>query len=676
MSKQGHKASVQVSPGEGAFGPIYRSFLSPEKLVERPHEGIHTMYELMNEARKRFGDKKNIAWRDIVDEHQEQKVVTKKIGDEEVKETKTWTYYELSPYKYITINEFFKTVDEFASGMHQLGLNQKTVFNIFASTNVSWQVAAQSCFRQGITFCTSYDTLGPEGLQVSLEEPEVQGIFTNAQHLKVLEKIIDQTPLLRVVIYDGEADENILNRIHSKISGRPNAVLIHYDEVIRNGKQNMVGPAPTQGKDVACIMYTSGSTGKPKGVILTNDNLIATIASVTMLLKPYLNQSDSYLAYLPLAHILEFVVECYMMYYGIAIGYGRVKTLTSNSVRKCEGDLVAFRPTLLVGVPAVWELIRKGIVSKVQAASATKKKLFDMSMWAKSNNIPLFKQFAESVVFKSVRAQTGGRIRYALSGGAPIARETHQFLNTALTTIIQGYGMTESSAMCALMTPEFFCYGSVGCPMPSVEVRLVDVPEAGYFANKNPAQGEVWIRGPSVTQGYFKRPEITEEAITKDGWLRTGDIGQWDEQGTLSLIDRKKNLVKLSGGEYIALERLESTYKACNFVSNLCLVASSDAKQPMAVVFPREDNLRAALEDNNKKDIAHLELSNLCHDKVVQNMMLKKLNEVGKEAGFANMELLQCVVLIPEELPLTAAQKVQRKEVEKKYADLIKKVYP
>ena len=438
----------------------------------------------------------------------------------------------------------------------------------------------------------------------------------------------------------------------------------------------MVGPAPTQGKDVACIMYTSGSTGKPKGVILTNDNLIATIASVTMLLKPYLNQSDSYLAYLPLAHILEFVVECYMMYYGIAIGYGRVKTLTSNSVRKCEGDLVAFRPTLLVGVPAVWELIRKGIVSKVQAASATKKKLFGMSMWAKSNNVPLLKQFAESVVFKSVRAQTGGRIRYALSGGAPIARETHQFLNTALTTIIQGYGMTESSAMCALMTPEFFCYGSVGCPMPSVEVRLVDVPEAGYFANKNPAQGEVWIRGPSVTQGYFKRPEITEEAITKDGWLRTGDIGQWDEQGTLSLIDRKKNLVKLSGGEYIALERLESTYKACNFVSNLCLVASSDAKQPMAVVFPREDNLRAALEDNNKQDIAHLELSNLCHDKVVQNMMLKKLNEVGKEAGFANMELLQCVVLIPEELPLTAAQKVQRKEVEKKYADLIKKVYP
>lgn len=145
------------------------------------------------------------------------------------------------------------------------------------------------------------------------------------------------------------------------------------------------------------------------------------------------------------------------------------------------------------------------------------------------------------------------------------------------------------------------------------------------------------------------------------------------ERSRLSTV--RKNLVKLSGGEYIALERLESTYKACNFVSNLCLVASSDAKQPMAVVFPREDNLRAALEDNNKKDIAHLELSNLCHDKVVQNM-LKKLNEVGKEAGFANMELLQCVVLIPEELPLTAAQKVQRKEVEKKYADLIKKVYP
>lgn len=676
MFRKSDMASVSVSKGEGHNGDVRRSSESPDKLLERPEANVNTMAELMQAARKRYGSKKNIAWRDVIREHTEEKVVSKKIGDEEVQETKKWTYFELSPYKYITLEEFFTMVDQFASGMAQLDLDFKTHFNIFASTAVNWQVVAQSCFRQGITFCTAYDTLGPEGLHVSLEEPEVQGLFTNAAQLPVVEKVVDSTPLLRVIIYDGEADEKILQSIQQKLQGRSNAALIHFDEVMKLGRQTKTEPAKVSGKDVACIMYTSGSTGKPKGVILTHANLVATIASICTLMKPYIGVGDSLLAYLPLAHILEFVVECFLMYFGIGIGYGRVKTLTSASVRNCEGDLQAYRPTLMVGVPAVWELIRKGILSKVQQSGATKQKLFNWSMWAKDKEVPCLKQLADSVVFKSVRAQTGGRLRYALSGGAPISRETHQFLNTALVTIIQGYGMTESSAMCALLTPKFFQYGCVGCPMPSVEVRLVDVAEAGYFANGNPPQGEICIRGPSVTQGYYKRPEITKESITPDGWLLTGDVGQWNPDGTLCIIDRKKNLVKLSGGEYIAIERLESAYKASGVVSNICVVASSDAKQPMAVVFPREEALRSALRENGKDSLADKQLSDLCHEKEVSQMVLRDLNSLGKQSNFATMELLQCVLLIPEELPLTAAQKVQRKEVEKKYHDLIKRVYP
>ena len=174
---------------------------------------------------------------------------------------------------------------------------------------------------------------------------------------------------LRVIIYDGEADEKILQSIQQKLQGRSNAALIHFDEVMKLGRQTKTEPAKVSGKDVACIMYTSGSTGKPKGVILTHANLVATIASICTLMKPYIGVGDSLLAYLPLAHILEFVVECFLMYFGIGIGYGRVKTLTSASVRNCEGDLQAYRPTLMVGVPAVWELIRKGILSKVQQLS-------------------------------------------------------------------------------------------------------------------------------------------------------------------------------------------------------------------------------------------------------------------------------------------------------------------
>lgn len=674
-----HKASVTVSGADGSSEQIHRCFLTPDKLLERPAEGINTMVDLLEASRKRNGAKRMIATREILDELTEEKKVTKKVDGEDVEDTKKWTYYVLSDYTYMTLNEMCDLINKFSNGLMALGLDHKTRFNIFASTHVNWQVVAQSCFRCGITFCTAYDTLGPSGLQVSLEEPEVVGVFTNAAQLGVLEQVIDKTPLVRVVIYDGEADPEVLDRLKQKMQGRSQVHLVRFDEVLKLGARNGAQrhkPHEVKKDDVACIMYTSGSTGPPKGVILTHANLVATVAAVDLLVRDYLSDDDSVMAYLPLAHILEFVVECFMLYRGLALGYGRVKTLTSASVRNSKSDLMAFRPTLLVGVPAVWELIRKGILTKVQSSSAAKRKLFGMSLWSKRNHVPGLSQLADAVVFRAVREQTGGRLRLALSGGAPISRATHEFLRLSLVNIVQGYGMTESSAMCAILTPAFFKYGCVGVPMPSVEIKLRDVPDARYFSTNDPPQGEVLIRGPSVTHGYFKRPEITAETFTEDGWLCTGDVGQWNEDGTLSLIDRKKNLVKLQGGEYIALERLESVYKSCNIVTNLCLVASSDAKQPMAVVFPREDALRSELAANGLGKYEHEELETLCHNKEVINFVLKDLNSVGKSNQFAPMEMLQSIVLVPEELPLTAAQKVQRKEVESKYGDAIKKVYP
>lgn len=671
------KASVAVNGADGSEGQIRRSFLSPNELVERPAPGINTMVDLLDAGRKRHGSRRLIASREILREHKDQKVIRKKVGDKEVEETKTWTFYELSDYTYTTLNEFCDLVGKFSSGLGALGLNSSTRFNIFASTAMNWQIAAQSCFRQGLTFCTAYDTLGPSGLQVSLEEPEVVGMFTNAAQLHVVDSVVENTPLLRVVIYDGEADPKVLESVRAKLSTRPNAHLVTFDEVLKLGAQHSnSAPVQVNPDDIACIMYTSGSTGAPKGVILTHANLVATVAAVDMLISPYLGDNESLLAYLPLAHILEFVVECFALYRGIALGYGRVKTLTATSVRNSKSDLMAFRPTLMVGVPAVWELIRKGIVSKVSSAGSVKQKMFNMGMWSKKNNVPGLKQFSDAVVFKAVKEQTGGRLHLALSGGAPIAKETHEFLRNALVNILQGYGMTESSAMCAVLTPEFFKYSCVGVPMPSVEIKLRDVPDANYLSTNNPPQGEVMLRGPSITKGYFKRPDVTAETLTEDGWLCTGDVGQWNADGTLSLIDRKKNLVKLSGGEYIALERLESTYKSCNVVTNVCVHASSEAKQPMAVVFPREDTLRSTLSQNGLGNLKDQELEELCKNKDVTQLVLKELNQVGKGAGFVPMEQLQSVVLVPEELPLTAAQKVQRKEVESKYGDEIKKVYP
>ena len=223
--------------------------------------------------------------------------------------------------------------------------------------------------------------------------------------------------------------------------------------------------------------------------------------------------------------------------------------------------------------------------------------------------------------------------------------------------------------MCAILLPEYMQYSCVGIPVPAVEVKLVDVPDAGYFASKN--QGEIWIRGPAVSKGYYKREKETKEAFTEDGWFMSGDVGQWNKDGTLSIIDRKKNLVKLSGGEYVALEKLESSYKSCDYVQNLCVHADPDAKQPMALVFPREDNFRKLPGAGGGG-----ELADLCQKRELAQAMLKELNAVGKQAGFKQLEMLQTVVLVPEDLPVTAAQKIQRKQAVEKYKEQVDKVYP
>ncbi|KJA24888.1 hypothetical protein HYPSUDRAFT_183200 [Hypholoma sublateritium FD-334 SS-4] len=673
--------SVEVAPSAGpGEGPTRRCFLSKDGLVTQPFEGIDTVFDVISYSARTHGNRNALGWRDIVGVVEEEKEVKKVHDGKEIVEKKKWKYFELSDYKYITFIELKEAVSEIARALISLGITKDDVFNVYAQTSPNWQLMAHACASISTPIATAYDTLGEDGLAHSLNEPNCVGLFSNAELLPTLLRVLARTPTVKFVVFDGQPGQALIDNLHSV---RESIEVYSLDKLREIGKalsRDTLDARLPKPEDLALIMYTSGSTGAPKGVCITHANLIASVGSVYHLLGHHLTYDDSYLAYLPLAHVLEYIVEMCMLFVGMPSGYGRVKTLTDASVRNCKGDIAAFRPSIMVGVPAVWETIRKGILTKVNSGGAVKKSLFNGAMSAKKNNVPVLAQLADSVVLSGVRAATGGKLRLALSGGAAISRETQEFLTTALVTVLQGYGMTESCGMCAILPPELMQYGSVGLPVPSIEVKLLDVVDAGYLSTNTPPQGEVCIRGPSVVKGYYKRPDLNEDVtiFTKDGWLRTGDIGQWNKDGTLSLIDRLKNLIKLASGEYIALERLEAVFKACNLVGNICVHATQEAQQPMAIIIPHDAHLRQVLTSKNLD--AKRSLAELCADPAVQALVLKECNAVGKKNGFKPNEMLQAVVLsadewTPESGLVTAAQKIQRAKIAKEFRDQINAVY-
>ncbi|KAI0772378.1 long-chain-fatty-acid-CoA-ligase [Trametes elegans] len=676
----GYPGSVEVGP-EKVEGEtrIRRLRLTKDKLTTRPTDGLDVVPDILDYAARTHGTKNSFGYREIISIHEEKKDVKKFVSGKEVTETKTWKYFELSDYKYFTFVEVKEAAQEVAGGLLKLGVKKEDIINIYAATNPNWQLTSFGCNLIGTAIATAYDTLGESGLQHSLNEPECVGIFTNAELLPVVANVAGNVPSLRLVIHDGEAKQEVVDKIRA---ARDTIQVLTIDEVRKLGKGTSAEdlkerrPAPS---DVSCIMYTSGTTGPPKGVVITHSNLLASVAAVYTLLGHHLKAEDTYIAYLPLSHILEFVVELCLFYVGMTFGYGRVKTLTDASVRNCVGDIRAFKPSIMTGVPAVWEMIRKGIVSKINSSGTVRKSVFSGAYTVKKAGVPGLSQLVDSAVFSQIKQATGGRLRLALSGGAALSAETQEFLSIALVTVLQGYGMTESCGMCAILPPEFMQYNTVGLPVPSIEIKLLDVVEAGYKSTNDPPQGEVCIRGPSVTKGYFKRDDLNndENIFTKDGWLRTGDVGQWNADGTLSLIDRIKNLVKLQGGEYIALERLESIYKSCNLISNICVHANSNARQPMAIIVPHEAHLRQTLDSKDIGVDSKKSLSELCHNKAVVDLVLKECNALGKKNGFKQMELLQALVLTPEEWTpesglVTAAQKIQRKKIAQAFEKEIK----
>lgn len=640
-----------------------RNVRTKDKLVESPDAETKTIYDVLRRSSKKYGNAKAVGKRRLVQMHEEVKKVKKTIDGKEQEVDKKWQYFELSPYDYMSFVEYEQLALKVGSGFRALGMNSPDRVHLFAATHPYWLAVAHGACSQSMPIVTAYDTLGEEGLKHSLLQTNAKAIFLDPHLLTKLVKPLQEAKDIQHVIYNDDdaptsnmKPEKVEADVKALKDAHPHLTVLSFSDFIKKGEENSAEPVPPKPEDLCCIMYTSGSTGTPKGVLLTHANVLASIAGVDTIVGPYLGPGDGLLTYLPLAHILEFVFETACLYWGGTMGYGNPKTISDASMRNCRGDIAEFKPTILVGVPAVWETVKKGIVAKVSKANPVVRNMFWGAMSAKSfmthNSayLPLSgvgTSIVDTVVFKKIAEATGGRLRICMNGGGPVAKDTQRFISMAIAPMISGYGLTETAAMGALMDPLAWTDSALGEIPGSIEVKLVDFADAGYHATNVPLpQGEIWIRGAAVSKGYLNLEKETKESFTDDGWFKTGDVGEFDKEGQLRIIDRKKNLVKTLNGEYIALEKLESVYRACAVVGNICVYAAQDKNKPVAIVVPAEPALKALAGENGVQGHG---LEDLCHSEDMNKAVLKEMQAAGKKGGLAGIEIIEGVVLSDEE---------------------------
>jgi len=481
----------------------------------------------------------------------------------------------------------------------------------------------------------------------------------------VLSKIAGQCPNLQHIITLGEIDAAMKDKIQA--SGKTVTTI---EEVIERGKGAPAPPRPPKPEDLAVVMYTSGTTGAPKGVLLTHANLTSGVAGFRYCGATYgINEETVFLAYLPLAHIMEMIAELSMFAFGGQLAYGSPHTLTETAVKlkrpESEGDAFIAKPTFMIFAPAVFDKVYKGVLKKVDGAGGVLKKVFQKAIeWGGQNYDtggvgvnPILNRLA----FGKVQNSLGGNLRLAITGSAPLAPEIQKFMQTVLKCPVrQGYGLTENCACANVGTPEDNSVKSVGPPQVCTVLRLADWPEGLYMnADKTDprigmARGEVLVGGPTVSAGYFvdesnPDPEILqkneEEFVVIKGirYFRTGDVGQITPSGTLQIIDRKKDLWKGPQGEYVSLSKVESALMMSPFVEKPMVYGKTGGEFPIALLCAISSEIQKFAATKNIDG----PIEQLCENEAIVAEVSRSCREKCKELAIAEFEIPKKFVLLP-----------------------------
>ena len=558
----------------------------------------------------------------------------------------------------ISYEEAFASVRAVVHGLQQLGLARGDRAAILSENRPEWALADYGSLCAGVLPVPIYPTLTAPQVRYIVRDSGARVVFVSSreQMEKAIEACEDITHEITVVVFDD-------------VAGAPSHV-VPWSRFTADGRARAGGESEEQFRaaakkaapnDVATLIYTSGTTGDPKGVMLTHNNLHSNVVAVRKLLT--VTDEDTTLSFLPLSHVLQRLADYLLLANGCTITY-------AHSLSTVADDLKIVQPTVVVSVPRVYERV----YNKVMDVPGPKARLVQWarevaSAWTEetlagrqpSGVLKLVHRVADRLVFKKIRAAVGGRIRFFVSGGAPLEPTIARFFYGAGITILEGYGLTETSPVTNINTPEHFKIGTVGPPVPGTEVRIAP-------------DGEILIRGPQVMKGYFNQPDETAKVLSKDGWFHTGDIGEIDAEGFLRITDRKKDLIVTAGGKKIAPQPIENRLKTNTYVEQVVMVGDK-RKFPALLVVPAKGPLQAWART---KGISFADESELLENPQVHALFKQEL--LGSLEGLANYEMPKKIALLEEEFTidngtLTPSQKVKRKVVQERYRHLIDAFY-
>lgn len=544
----------------------------------------------------------------------------------------------------------------------------------------------QACFRQNYVTVPLYDTLGEEAIEFICNQTEMKVLVASTDKIKNLLKLASKLPMLKTVIAMDPVPEEIKKKAQDA-----GIELLDFEAVEAKGAAKQVEPRPPSPLDLCTICYTSGTTGKPKGVMLPHRAILSD-ASGCLALAGFgdnrdgerslfrITSEDVHISYLPLAHIFERVVFTALSAAGAKIGFYQGDTL------KIIEDLGELKPTIFVSVPRLLNKVYDKVLQGVEQKGGLSKTIFNFAFKSKVENLRNYGEVHhwlwDRLVFKAIRERLGGQVRAILSGAAPLSPEVMEFLRVCFSCeVFEGYGQTETSAGTTLTIRGDWTTGHIGVPTPANEIKLVDVPEMSYTSQDIPyPRGEICVRGLNCFTGYYKEEEKTRETIDDDGWVHSGDIGMWDARGRLVIIDRKKNIFKLSQGEYVAPEKIEAVLGKNAFIQQAFVYGNSLRSACVAVVVPYKEQLMNWAKANDELSV--LSFEDLCKHPRALEKMEQEMGTFGRSGTneLKGFEIPKRVFLEPDLFTvenglLTPKFSLKRFEAEKRYKKQIEAMY-